>query len=226
MTTFRRLLATLILWVNVAFAPDPIHYKNEDADRLAGYHGYLTVPPTGDWLTTTYCWCADENKNAPGAEEAMYMQHDYYNFHQNATYIYHFGCLAHASDYETCNDDSDLGFEGHPHASYLGQVRCQAWDPWDYLGAGPKYDHKDRLCLGWGDQRLMFLGDQIFFNGQVRVLNDGSEGAQPMPLQEANRICEPICQHRYGLPILGDRGKVKNAQTIYSAVDDMCDGCP
>lgn len=54
--------------------------------------------PTGDWLTSTFCYCHSPIRQPENwkYEKAHIFQHEYYNYHSNATFVAQHICLARA----------------------------------------------------------------------------------------------------------------------------------
>lgn len=94
----------LTLLIRLALAITPVD-KSQD-EKLDGYVGYLPTPPTGDWLTATYCYCSQPHHlhqlQTPAADEGSFFQWEYYNYHQNATFIMHLLCERNHADDDDC----------------------------------------------------------------------------------------------------------------------------
>ena len=80
-----------------AVVPAKVPYKGKGHGFLSNLNG-LYPPPTGDWLTSTYCYChspvrARENWKY---EKAHIFQHEYYNYHSNVTFVADHMCLSRA----------------------------------------------------------------------------------------------------------------------------------
>ena len=58
----------------------------------------LYPQPTGDWLTSTLCYCQSpvRAKEDNQYQKAHIFQHEYYNYHSNATFVVDHMCLARA----------------------------------------------------------------------------------------------------------------------------------
>ena len=54
--------------------------------------------PTGDWLTSTLCYCHSPIQVTEDwrYEKAAIFQHEYYNYHSNATFVLDYKCLSRA----------------------------------------------------------------------------------------------------------------------------------
>lgn len=67
-------------------------------------HGFISnldnlyPQPTGDWLTSTLCYCHSpiRAKEKWQYEKAHIFQHEYYNYHSNATFVVDHMCLSRA----------------------------------------------------------------------------------------------------------------------------------
>ena len=98
MPRLRSFLAALVLLPSVSHAVVPA-----DTPPNGKGHGFIGdigiyPQPTGDWLTSTLCYChaptrAKENNEY---EKAHVFQFEYYNYHSNATYIADHMCLSRA----------------------------------------------------------------------------------------------------------------------------------
>ena len=88
---------TLLLSVSLAVAPAQVP-PNGKAHGFIHDLGTMYPPPSGDWLISTLCYChsgtpAKENNQF---EKAHIFQHDYYNYHSNATFVVDHMCLSRA----------------------------------------------------------------------------------------------------------------------------------
>ena len=97
------LLTTLALLSSVSLAVPPAQPPPNGK-----FHGFLNSlnngepDPTGDWLISTLCFChlparnSDDLEHDYRYEKAHIFQHEYYNFHSNATFVMDHMCLAKA----------------------------------------------------------------------------------------------------------------------------------
>lgn len=107
MPRFQTLLAALLLLPSISLAVVPAQVPpNGKAKGFISDLGNLWQEPTGDWLTSTLCYChspvhAKENYQY---EKAHIFQHEYYNHHSNATFITDHMCLSRArTQGDKCN---------------------------------------------------------------------------------------------------------------------------
>ena len=92
-------IAALILLPSTSLAVVPIQVPpNGKGQGFIGNLGNLYAPPTGDWLTSTLCYCHSpvRMKENWQYEKAHIFQHEYYNYHSNATFVVDHMCLSRA----------------------------------------------------------------------------------------------------------------------------------
>ena len=88
---------TLLPSVSLAVAPAQVP-PNGKGQGFIGNIGNLYPPPSGDWLTSTLCYCRSPThaQEVYQYEKAHIFQHEYYNYHSNATFIVDHKCLTEA----------------------------------------------------------------------------------------------------------------------------------
>ena len=114
MPRFQSIYAILLLLASVSLAVAPVQVPPNGKGR--GFISNLDkryAQPTGDWLTSTYCYChwAVREPETWRYEKARIFQHEYYNYHSNSTFVANHLCLARAhSEGDQCippNVDGD-----------------------------------------------------------------------------------------------------------------------
>lgn len=100
-------LAALIFLPHLSLAVLPVKVPpNGKAQGFLGNLGNTYPPPTGDWLTSTLCYCHSpiKMKETWQYEKAHIFQHEYYNYHSNATFVADHMCLSRArTEGDKCN---------------------------------------------------------------------------------------------------------------------------
>ncbi|CAF9921923.1 MAG: hypothetical protein ALECFALPRED_001975 [Alectoria fallacina] len=196
----------LTLLIRLALTITPVD-KSQDK-KLDGYVGYLPIPPTGDWLTATYCYCSQPHHlhqmHTPAADEGSFFQWEYYNYHQNATFIMHLLCKRNHADDDDCP-----------------RKHCSLWKRTNALRK-----RKENVWCMERDKSGTSRG--ITWNKQERSLTEG--GMQDRiegPDGDAPALCEEWCQAKVGMPMLtGDKNEnAKSHQEVFGDLDDMCDSC-
>ncbi|CAD6573760.1 MAG: hypothetical protein ASARMPRED_006283 [Alectoria sarmentosa] len=196
----------LTLLFRLALSITPVN-KSQD-EELDGYVGYLPTSPTGDWLTATYCYCSQPHQGhqlqTRAADEGSFFQWEYYNYHQNATFIMHLLCERNHADDDDCP-----------------RKHCSLWKRPNAL----RKRKEDLWCM---ERDKSGTSHGITWNKQERSLTD--EGMQDRiegPDGDAPALCEEWCQAKVGMPMLtGDKNKnAKSHQEVFADLDDMCDSC-
>ena len=95
MSPILTLLATLTLLLSVSLAVTPAEVPpNGKAHGFISNLNNLYPQPDGDWLTSTSCFCrAPATQEKSGYDKAHIFQHEYYNYHSNATFVVDHLCL-------------------------------------------------------------------------------------------------------------------------------------
>ncbi|KAF6225982.1 hypothetical protein HO173_012612 [Letharia columbiana] len=219
-------LLTIALALTLLAATHAATPSEVEAGTLPGFTG-ATSAHAGDYLTSTFCFCAAALPIPQHYSEAHYFQFEYYNQHRNRTFILSDLCLADADAAATClaprpGDRITLG-NGVDWAGPL----CRTW----YHGV-PTGSASDTLCYepsrtadDWRRWRLPGP-DVLRFNGQSRHLDPmGGQGPVLRGKAEAEGECEWLCDEHAGMPALRDNGLAQCHVVVYEDLDDMCDGC-
>ena len=99
MPHFQAIFAILLLLASVSLAVAPAQVPpNGKARGFISNLDKAYAKPTGDWLTSTYCYCHSpvRERETWKYEKAHIFQHEYYNWHSNATFVANHLCLARA----------------------------------------------------------------------------------------------------------------------------------
>ena len=99
MPRFLAIFAIFLLLASVSLAVAPAQVPPNGKGR--GFISNLDkvyAQPTGDWLTSTYCYCHSPVREPENwkYEKAHIFQHEYYNYHSNTTFVANHLCLARA----------------------------------------------------------------------------------------------------------------------------------
>lgn len=119
MSRILTLLAALTLFLSVSLAVTPAQVPpNGKAHGFISNLNNLYPPPEGDWLTSTLCYCHSpiKAKDHNQYEKAHIFQHEYYNYHSNATFIVDHMCL---SGTDTQGDKCNRPNVGGDNADWL-----------------------------------------------------------------------------------------------------------
>lgn len=221
--------AILALLNHFALAITPISVSQDK--KLDGYVGYLPAPPTGDWLMTTYCYCAQPHHlHAAAADEGAFFQWEYYNYHRNATYVMHRQCQANHSERRTCVSSKHAKCEPQHRGDCDQNMRCSYWPLPHAVGDGGSPDEggyaEDIWCMTIDDHSFLGTIDTIEWNGQARLLRkkDG-QGVREQPNGDVSAICEGLCQTQVGMPMLKGDKHARSRQEVFEGLDDMCESC-
>lgn len=99
MPTLLAFVTALALLPSVSLAVAPAQVPpNGKAHGFISNLDNLYPEPTGDWLTSTFCFCHSpvHAKKIFEYEKAHIFQHEYYNYHSNATFVVDHMCLSKA----------------------------------------------------------------------------------------------------------------------------------
>lgn len=228
MPSFRTIVAALALLTPFP----PIHAVTPaevEVGRVEGFTGG-TSSHSGDYLTSTFCFCAQPVPIPQHYSEANYLQFEYYNFHQNTTYILAHLCLADQDSRTTCltprNGD---GQYVHYGSDWQGRV-CRTWD--NTVGIYARIHNKDTFCYEadryneFWRQWQMPGRDMMTFNGQQRQLDPiGGQGPVLKGKAEAEDKCEWLCDEHAHMPALRLNELAECHVVVYEDLDDMCDRC-
>ncbi|KAF6218172.1 hypothetical protein HO133_006131 [Letharia lupina] len=197
-------------------------------NKIDGYVGYMPTPPTSDWLTTTYCYCSQPHHlQAPAFDEGSFFQWEYYNYHQNATFVMHRRCQANHAETRTCVNSKHVHCDLAVDGDCEGNMLCTSWPRARALrkrdAGGVKKDH---WCMSLDDRGFLGVSDSIIWNTQERGLTrKGGQGRRGTSDGEVEAVCGGLCRGRVGMPMLeGDRN-ARSHQEVFEDLDDMCDSC-
>ena len=99
MSPLQAFITALALLPSVSQAVAPCQVPpNGKAQGFISNLDNLYSEPTGDWLTSTLCYCHSpvHAKKLFEFEKAHIFQHEYYNYHSNATFVVDHMCLSKA----------------------------------------------------------------------------------------------------------------------------------
>lgn len=87
---------TLLPSLCLAVAPALVPPNGKAHGFISNINSPYPNPPTGDWLTSTMCYCHSPTpaKEIYQFDKARIFQHEYYNYHSNATFVVDHLCLA------------------------------------------------------------------------------------------------------------------------------------
>ena len=196
--------------------------------RVEGFHARPVYGRVGDYLLNTYCFCAMPKPVPEHYSEANYIQVEYYNFHQNTTYILSHLCLAYRDSELTClmpRVGTGISFHNGVDSGRF----CRSW--YNHLDL-PGLKAHDELCYElsshddfWRQYRLPGP-DTLTFNGQKRRLDTlGRQGPLLWGRKIAEDRCEVMCKEHAGMPLVRGDGMAVPKIISWEDIDDMCVGC-
>lgn len=239
--------ATLTLLHHLALAITPVSTPKDE--KLDGYIGYLPTPPTGDWLLTTYCYCAQRHRlPAPAFDEGSFFQWEYYNYHRNATYVMHRLCQRNNAERESCVNSKHAHCIPERDGDCEGNMLCSSWPRGDAKVFGKRDASfassssspstssfsssegaevkKDHWCMTLDDHNFVGESDSMIWNTQERTLTKkGGQDRKEQADGDAWAVCEGLCGKKVGMPMLRGDKNARSHQEVFEGVDDMCDGC-
>ena len=196
--------------------------------RVEGFHARPVYNHDGDYLLNTYCFCAAPKPVPEHYSEANYVQIEYYNYHQNTTFLLSHLCLAFRDSEITCLAPRvGTGLSYHNGVD-LGRF-CRSW--YNTLKTAGLHSH-DKLCYEvsskddyWRQYRLPGR-DTITFNGQKRRLDTlGRQGPLLWGKQAAEDRCQSMCDEHAGMPVVKGNEMAVSHILSWEDMDDMCHGC-
>ncbi|KAL9129219.1 MAG: hypothetical protein Q9175_007352 [Cornicularia normoerica] len=213
----------------------PIHAATPAEVEVGKVEGFTggTAAHSGDYLISTFCFCAEPTPIPQHYSEANYLQFEYYNFHHNITYILDHLCLADQDAPTTCLAPRD-GEDTRPRHGVDWPARlCRTW--YSSLISNddsPHHRRQDTLCYEmsrdddlWREWRPPGR-DVITFNGQTRHLDPvGRQGPVLKGKEMAEEKCDWLCDQHAGMPALRFNERAQCHVVVYEDLDDMCDGC-
>ena len=199
--------------------------------QIPGFHAWPGVEDfDGDFLLSSFCFCAVPTPVPNEYSEAHYLQFDYYNAHKNTTFILNHLCRAKQDSRQTCLATR----HGEPvynlHYEWEEKL-CRTWrnsqkDPEGHAG------RENELCYfpeKYSDAWLGFLVpgmDKLKWNGQTRHLDErGKQGPNLRSAANAAETCETMCQQHANMPMLMGNSRAQSHIVAYEEMDDMCDCC-
>lgn len=226
--------AGLALLNHLAHAVTPVAVGH-DAKQYGyvGYVGYLPTPPSGDWVTTTYCYCAQpQHLDAPHFDEGAFFQYEYYSHHRNTTYVMLHQCQANHDEWRTCvNSRNVQKCEPQSDVTCNADMNmiCSSWPRSHALGKrgfSSEEVKEDHWCMTLDFRVIGEMVDEITWNKQTRYLTKyGGQGRNEQPEGDVQAVCEGLCQDHVGMPMLRVDNNARSRQEVFVDVDDMCDTC-
>lgn len=225
--SIRTITAALALLIPIhALTPGQV-----ELGKIEGFTSGSTTSHAGDYLTSTFCFCAQPTPIPQHNSEANYLQFEYYNSHLNTTYILNHLCLADQDSDTTClAPRTGDGVAVKVSVDWQTPL-CRSWR--QQLDSGIPYRNGpgEKLCyephadLDW---RLWQLPgpDVLKWNGQKRRLDPrGGQGPVLRGLEESEGRCEGLCDEHAGMPALRGNGRAQCHVVVYEDLDDMCEKC-
>lgn len=202
-----------------------------NAGRIQGFTAGPESSWTSDFLLSTFCFCAVQTPIPQQYSEAHYLQFEYYNKHQNKTYIINHLCIEDQDSEVTCLAPRLGDDMSYKETDWEGEI-CKQWHQ------GDEYDHRshehftDRMCYKpdrsketWREYRIPGR-DQLKFNHQKRNLDErGTQGAQLKSREEAEETCHVLCWEHANMPVLVGNERAVSHIVAYTDMDDMCGDC-
>lgn len=99
---FQAVFAVPLLLASVSLAVTPVKVppngKGYGFISNTNNLGKVYLPPTGDWITTTFCYCHPPVRQPQDWRygKAHVFQYEYYNYHSNVTFVAEHLCVARA----------------------------------------------------------------------------------------------------------------------------------
>ena len=178
------------------------------SDDMRSYSRYR-----GDYLTSTFCFCEQPDPTEWNYGDAVYFQFEYYNYHQDVTYILH-------------------------HIAHEVNISATTWLP-PHGGLCRKWSvpgrHDDKLCYvpaarepEYRLARLPEFETYLRFNRQSRELSErGGQGPVLGSQSEAEDKCDSMCDEHVGTYMRAVRFNdlAQCHMVVHTDLDDMCDHC-
>ncbi|KAL9131258.1 MAG: hypothetical protein Q9175_006809, partial [Cornicularia normoerica] len=202
------LLAGLMLFAPATYA---IATPEQAAGgKVRGFTGTADVEVTGDYLTSTFCYCEYPPKVEEFTGLAHYYQIEYYNFHLNTTFILTSNC---PQDNIVNGINCVPSGKNHVLAGDTMEYKtCRTWP--GYLAVQDfRREHDDRLCY---KPRRHHGDDFIYFNKQKRNLGqDGGQGPVWQDKMESEKVCEGMCRNMDAV-LLKDENYTPSHQVMWT----------
>lgn len=232
MSRLQTFLTALILLPSVSLAVPPAQVPpNGKGQGFIGNIGKLYPPPSGDWLTSTLCYCRSptQAQEVYQYEKAHIFQHEYYNYHSNATFIVNHKCLTEAvgegdqcivpniggdnvdwfrEDPYVCKrfarTEEEQTLQANSKRNSLTPHNC-IWNcdpgPWSHDPDPllPNREH-DKVCFSVGTNFYGMVKMELRFNGQHRIMQKpGDQGRLQTAFDDVQGHCEDMCQNTFGM---------------------------
>lgn len=133
MPRFQQLLglSPLLTALSLAVLPAEVPPGGKYAGGFLGAPGETPLHPAGDWLTMTFCFCQapQESPDIYGFDVAHYFQHEYYNYHENATFVLDHVCMTRSgrlTESDACAFPNTGGHE-NDHWEATDHYTCKEW---------------------------------------------------------------------------------------------------
>ena len=207
----------------------PLTPAQVELGRIEGFTARPSGFHNGDYLLNTYCFCKAPKPVPEHYSEAHYIQMEYYNWHQNTTYILSHLCLAFRDSEMSClAPRAGLGLSFHNGVDH-GRF-CRSWYN-TIVEAG--YYKREELCYTfsekgnyWRQYRLPDH-DSLTFNGQRRRLDTlGRQGPFLWSRKLAEDRCEIMCKEHADMPMVKGDEMAASHMITWEDMDDMCPECP
>ena len=225
---------TLLPSLSLAVAPAQIPPNGKGPGFLSDL-GNLWPEPTGDWLTSTFCFChkPEHMKEEWQYEKAHIFQHEYYNYHSNATFMTEHMCLARArTQGDRCVTPNVLGDNRDWHLDDIWT--CKKFPRTD--------DEKMRQETSKRSTRRVKRKTPHMNESPICIWNCDMGPFQPDPANESShpdhdKVCFSVDTDFYGLATMsvkfnrqrrkmakpGQMGRVKTAfDEVQGYCEDMC----
>ena len=216
------MLAFLLLG---SFLTAIVHATTPEEVSKGNIPGYIegNPPLQGDYLISTFCYCAESGNVTGGKDEAHFFQFEYYNFHLRTTYIVYDLCLASKDDTSNCLQSLYVGDHDliavHQSSQWQGTA-CRTWRRESDMFT------EDTVCYRSHAYTYYDAGAFLLYNRQKRDVGGptGDQGFKEVPSFMANQKCTAYCEDHAGMHVLNDT-TTPNRIIFYDDVDDMCDTC-
>ena len=240
MPRLQTFLTALTLLPSMSMAVAPVQ-----APPNGKAHGFISnleniyPPPTGDWLTSTMCYCRAPTpaKEIYQFEKAHIFQHEYYNYHSNATFVVDHLCLSRA---QAEGDHCERPNIGGDNNDWLLET------PYEYICKTFARTEEEKVQQGNSKRQEEVQQGISKRQGHEPVVC--SEDCDPGPYsndlpeptshREHDKVCFAVGKNYYGLGSKmdvkfndqhrtmrknGDQGRVETgAQDVQGYCEDMC----
>ena len=226
-------LAALALLPSISLAVAPASVPPNGKGH--GFIGDLDnnhPPPNGDWLTSTLCYCRSTTpaKEMYEYDRAHIFQHEYYNYHSNATFILDHVCLSEDAQCVEPNIGGDnIGwFREDPFVckTFPRTEEEQILQANSKRSTGPKKEEK-RKWPGWLWKP----------HGCILDCEPGPfDHSPPKPADHQDKVCFAVNNNYYGTTKMelmfngqhrkmhkGEQGRIQtDAEEVHGYCEDVC----